>query len=356
MTNTNKTIYLHFGTQKTGTSALQHFFTNNSSLMAERYDILYPNPAKHLFGSKDGNNHVKLAMALVGYWGISAEHQYPPEKLWGDVRELIKIASQSRILLSSEVFGVRRMSDHYKAICNYLHGCEIRIVIYLRRQDNFLTSVYNEQIKGTRSFGIEEFILEFHKDAEYNIILKNLSEAFGKENIIVRPYEKQQFYNGSIFDDFFYHIFGIELSEKFKKPTTDMNPRLAHDALEFKRLANSVGKNSDYLRHLLSIYCRQYPEEVSLLSPKQRYDIINKYSDCNEFIAREFLGREDGRMFYAPLPNPDDSWQAYSGLTLKKALEISNRLFKIDNPNQNEKQVDEKLISLIINAVAKSFL
>ena len=37
-------------------------------------------------------------------------------------------------------------------------------------------------------------------------------------------------------------------------------------------------------------------------------------------VARQYLGLEDGILFHEPLPDPDEHWEPYDGLTVAKMM------------------------------------
>ena len=55
---------------------------------------------------------------------------------------------------------------------------------------------------------------------------------------------------------------------------------------------------------------------------------LKKVETDYSIIASEFLGRKDGRLFYDPLPDPNELWQPYPGLRPEKAEVISQFLYK----------------------------
>ena len=84
-------------------------------------------------------------------------------------------------------------------------------------------------------------------------------------------------------------------------------------------------------------------EKQHLLSPQQRREIIAKYEESNTKVAREYLGREDGRLFYAPLPDPDEPWEPYEGLTVEKVVPILTQMvFNLDNKFQKQRKALKK--------------
>ena len=63
-------------------------------------------------------------------------------------------------------------------------------------------------------------------------------------------------------------------------------------------------------------------EEYSLFSPQERLEIINRYLPQYEIIAKKYLKRTDGKLFYEPLPDPGEPWKSYEGLTVEKIVPV----------------------------------
>jgi len=60
-----------------------------------------------------------------------------------------------------------------------------------------------------------------------------------------------------------------------------------------------------------------------LLSQPQRLELLESAKSDDAKIAREYLGREDGRLFYQPLAKTVDEQLPYPGLSADAAMEIS---------------------------------
>jgi hypothetical protein len=213
----------------------------------------------------------------------------------------------------------------------------IRIILYLRRQDAFIASRYMELVKGNQILhSPNEWIKSNYYPNEYLGFLNRLSNYIGKNNIIVRAYERQQFVGGSIFSDFC-DILSIPFTDDFSISENNFNPHLNRDALEFNRLVNTVfnAQSTPYIfSGLLTQYSLKKQREKNLsdkkdnlFSPSKCLKILTDCEKVNSKIAREYLGREDGRLFFDPLPDPDEPWEPYTELSEETAEEIVNFLF-----------------------------
>ena len=113
----------------------------------------------------------------------------------------IKTVKPEKCLLSSELFYfLLDRHDFVKVIKDIFNDYHIRVIVYIRRADKLLPSAYKQQVMGfryrelNRHFGYIDHIEK----------LTGIKAALGIENsdIIIRPFEKQQFYQNHLLKDF----------------------------------------------------------------------------------------------------------------------------------------------------------
>ncbi len=81
---------------------------------------------------------------------------------------------------------------------------QTKIIIYLRRQYEFMTSVYMQHLKmGRINESISKYIDQDKSTLDYFQLLIPWIKNYGKENIIIRVFERKQLLNEDIIDDFF---------------------------------------------------------------------------------------------------------------------------------------------------------
>lgn len=312
-----KRLYIHIGRAKTGTTALQKFLSDNPEPLS-LHKVKYAETGRYY------NTHHPLAWSLHleaaergdgRYWKRASRYarlDKQPNDYWISLRNEIETSPYDTFVVSSEEFGVV-LDLHLTAplLAEFLEGVDVGIVVYFRRQDDFLQSLYNQAVKGNEdryTLGFWDYVNPILKvgGADCMKVLLPLSDALGKENIKVRVYEKEQF-REDIFDDFL-SVLGLEGASGFIKPQGVQNPQLPSDLLPIIRNMNRIPMDTDMRSHLLKFLNRRYAKEVpftshDLLTPKERCDILNLFRESNQQAAREFLGRSDGRLFYAADPN-----------------------------------------------------
>ena len=184
------TVYIHVGTPKTGTSAIQVFCSKNRKLLKEK-GVCYPNLGFDFPGiSSNRNGHCEVADQAL-------------EKLTGMLDNFpVFVLSDEHIWNNKDITTERLL--HYKEKLAEA-GADMKIIVYLRRQDLLIQSYWAQQGKECMNTSFSDYIVskkaKYFK-LDYDKRLEEMAAAVGRENIIVRVYEKQQYYGGNIISDF----------------------------------------------------------------------------------------------------------------------------------------------------------
>jgi hypothetical protein len=340
-----KIVYIHIGSHKTGTTAIQTFLSaNRKTLKKDGY--LYPG---------GGIAHHDMARE---FRTLSApEIRKNPGLITNKYVDEINRSGLNKILLSSEGFELLTRQQIVSLKEFLPPEFHVKIIFYVRRQDEKIESSYNRSVKNLKARSCEsfsEFVIKKTAGSRHDDSLKNdvmsssldyyshllrWSEVFGRENIIVRCYEEEQFPKG-IYHDFLETI-GLTLNDRYLIPKNRINESLSWDLIEVMRICNTQFKDDiDFhkflLENFIKINSQNKNKKQHLLSPQQRRDIIALFEESNAKVAREYLGRSDGRLFYAPLPDLQEPWEPYEGLTLEKIVPIfTQMLFNIDDESKD---------------------
>lgn len=358
---TKKTLYMHIGTPKTGTTAIQHFLRANDNLLKEKNFLVYTaqdecvwKNLRFLIAYLDVFG--KRELITTGYLSDKASEQKKTLNSWyKKFRKDIKQSAYDNILLSEEMlwWAVCRQERMLDFLNDLQDDFEIKIIVYLRRQDYYIMSIYQEALKAGRCQGMKcpEWIkspdnLQVSSYTHYAEHLKWLADIVGKENIITRIYEKEQLESKSIFNDFM-STAGLELSDEFVIPEKNINEGLSQFATEMARnfSRNNIEKDN-FVRFILNYstadFFNHLGKQHDFLSPVDRRKLLSEFEDGNKYIAREFLGREDGCLFYEPLPDLKQSWAPYE-LSLDDTVSY---LLKVINKQGQEIEYLQKTAGL----------
>jgi hypothetical protein len=329
-------LYIHIGMPKTATTALQRFFASNRDKLREMeisfpvisnfspHNLLQSARAHHRFGWA-----IEKEEGISDWWFDNDVKNYRQE--WNSLNTQFKT---DRNLISTEtLWGLRKSS--IQKIKDLTSHFDVKIVAYIRRQDELDESWYNELVK----MGV---ICSVPSDAFNTIPVQSIfdwEDVFGIENIIVRPYEQKQFYGGSIFSDFMHHVFNIDITDDFILPSRNANTRLHRIVLEYKRLINFLPNTGQYNRKVVGTFQRasewlvsQNIGDTPMFSVKEKREALDLNYVHYSRIARGYLGRKDGILFTAPLPNLIDNWQPYSEL-LEEHAKLINEFIACQYPD-----------------------
>lgn len=310
------TVYLCIGTMKTGTSSLQLFMRRNAVELNKQG---YCYPQIPVLGK---NIHNRNANFLIYRSANEDENKKKSEEL--EVRkkgyEIVAETAQNyeNIVLSEElIWHHSKKKGFWSEIKEEFEriGCQVKIVVYLRRQDELVQSLWNQNVKSEQCWYIT--FAEFINEKQYSYFplnyykkLNQIAKAVGKENVIVRVYEQLQFggsQNNLISD--YTSTLGIKLNDNFKNMDASTNQRMRGNFIEIKRIVNSVPEYremsnflAEYIAKIGTAKEEMCPSgKTSLFSFEGQNTFMKQYIKSNESVAREFLGREDGVLFREPL-------------------------------------------------------
>ncbi len=303
-----KTMYLHIGTPKTGTTALQRFFYDNRNVLEEK-NYCFP-----IFPfSYDDAPDVRNAHFLIKYI-YDEEGNVDKEafdKRFIEACDLIKdsFSRVDNVILTDEVlwnFLFRRSSNFFKKLREQFDEKEydIKVIVYLRPQYAYIDSLYRQWVRMGRTIqSWDDFISDIPDriTVNYQEGVKYLEDSVGKENVIVRRYLKQYYSgeSGTIFEDFLNTI-GLELNDDFSVPEDMANVSMQNQYVELKRILNYQIENYSSPRNdlgnvMFRTACNtcsslNYKEDsTTLYNEEQRKRLVERFEESNNWIAKNYF-------------------------------------------------------------------
>lgn len=301
-------LLFHIGSPKTGTTSLQSFLFNNAGML-KKYDWSYPDLSR--FDVVTGDKYLWRNGQNLR-WIESEEKR---NEVWQIIAENLK---QQNVIISDEGNWDGKFSTVLSEAKRI--DCVIKVIVYLRRQDQYIESYYNEAVKaGYMHNSIQEYMNpmpSFVDSGVYEIDdywsrLEDIGKMVGCENIIVRPFEKQQFegVRRDIISDFMCTILkGAEPDwSEFCIPDHE-NTSLYGNYFEIKKLLNVVGNDErkpwkkEYTEPLMQLngkYGNIYSDRVAerYLTTQERKVILDKQKENNSKIAKKYLNKDSGQLF-----------------------------------------------------------
>jgi hypothetical protein len=326
--------WIHIGLPKTATTTIQYFLAGHRDALLQR-GVLYPRSIAR--GGRGAQLHHALGVDVEPEsfpWLAGMRQRFAGTDIVASLLEEVDRAKPKTVILSSEALAFMRRPNLLRRA---LPGCEVRILVYLRRQDSFLASFYNQLIK-SRLYAatFEEFLRQSAAGAidlrqfqiplamcHYDRLLELWSAAFGRDNILPGVFEDCELPAGLLGD--FAAKTGIDIAG-LAMPGADTNPALQLAVLPLKRRVNGLLASEEERIHaeLMFTACSSgrnamtpSPDDVAK-DMARRLGLLAAYRDGNNRVAKDyFVGRSS--LFREPderdslLPDANEmDWQGPS--------------------------------------------
>ena len=328
-------VYLHIGMPKTGTTTLQFFLGKNRKVL-NKNGVDYPNAS--LFLTKLGYNPNRNALWVHQGYGKPKYDAY--------VQTLIDICKKhDTVVLSDEGIYHRyyRKPELIRTLKERLSaaGIDLKVVVYLRRQDDYLYSLWAQYVKEYVTDSFEDWLETGDNKAavDYRMYLERLSDDIGEENLVVRPYEREQLKNKSINDDFL-ALLGLTITEEYTEAKADYNVSLQDIYLEVKRMLNherafgmnktTAGKKPGQFRiaafHTKAIVRAQEKaraegtlQDRSCFPTSRRTEFMKEFEDGNRAVAQRHLKGSES-LFTEPIKQVEAEPEHYEYRDVQRVL------------------------------------
>ena len=326
-------ILLHIGTHKTGTSSIQNFCARNQIFLAE-HGFYYG-----LRGDLSARN-----VNFLGAWLANEKHNLVQGFLDNVIRKAEQ-ANLSQVLLSGESFFA--MTTHFsksetiseseywileqkriESLAKMLNTHETEIVCYLRRQDQFAESLYNQMVKQASGFqgDFEMFLRRISFSLDYFRHIDVWSNCFKNSLIQIRSFHQSP----DVVTDFVNHALRIDILPSGYSASSRVNINLSQDLLEFKRELNtkkmSPAEELMAYRAVLVIAKVMGGGNSRLLTHSRRKELLKHHAPGNESLIKLWHA---GKSIFPEISAQDSDERPYAGLMPAKRNEIGEMYAKL---------------------------
>lgn len=324
------TLFLHIGTHKTGTTAIQRFAAKHQTVLRQR-GLWYP--LYQDFGLKSHYAHHALAHALAG---TDPEQNAAAETFAAGMRREPRPANT---LISAEPMYRHvypRTSDDYwsgrRAYVERLRGLfpedDIEVILVIRRRDAFAKSLYQERIKVTRySRTFSEFIESEPHQFEYHRQLELFTKHFARARVLL--YEELA--TGNLIDAFFSAL-GLSVDDFEHEPQRNVGWPVP--VVEFKRLLNSSSLTHPEVRRLQTVLERA---DLSSISNAEWWpheaasQFVGRFAHDDAALAEHYFPGRGSPLFRRVEPS---TTRVFGGLSSEDIAELSAILFRANMETQ----------------------
>ncbi len=318
---------LHIGCLKTGSTSIQKFLSGNVKTLKEHgYHVLksagHPNAIQLMAYSQ--NPRVDAESGVFGsvfhrQYNIKSEDQLNEfrSSLFSSIsKELSKAQSRTHTVIASNENLIHLREPEIKTLRDLVESLRlsVKIVVYLRRQDEFSVSKYSSELKSGSTRTLSETLLN-HRQIHYLMydrVLGNWSAVFGKENIVPRIFTKDHLINGDVVRDFVSSA-GIQIDDNLTS-VDYQNTSMSKRVQDFFRLYNASYPfefNAFNRRTLSSLYkalSAAFPGGPTLPTREEAREHLAYFEESNRRLAQEWFP-EAGRAFSQDVSRYPDSVQ-----------------------------------------------
>lgn len=296
---------------------------------------------------------------------------------WRQIKEeVLKVNPRTKTLVCSSEFmarfaeeEIREAVDLLKTVFKDIH---IQIIVYLRRQPDHFVSCFNQSarndIGSTSELPDREkqdlFSSLNDKTYDYHVFLERWKNAFGKENVFPRIFDRKKMVGNDLIDDFCSAI-GLDASKIVR--IDPQNESIGQEAIEFMlefRKYFPAQKRDDW-PYIYRDWGKAFPARIlqenyagkcMVITRKQAEAVLDRYRESNTRVAEEWF---DGEPLFSDDCSDFPETVSRNTLTVEKSVEIAavlwknlNDKFKRESKEQfsNEKRIQ---LNCIFNSLGK---
>jgi hypothetical protein len=337
----SRKLILHIGTEKTGTSTLQKYLSENRLGLLQQ-GFLYPI-------STSGTDHYKVALAFYDAFkddDLSKINHVYTESEWEkfrvdflyDLKDQVKKSQCHTTIISCEHLHSRLLSPSEKLrIKFFFEECgfdEIRIVVYIREQVSLANSLYSTAV----CYGFTGTDIPGPDDSHINCLcdhkktIESWSSVFGLNNLIVRLYDPDRQISFSTVVDFL-SLFP-DLNYKLFTSVTESNISLSCTGISIMRRINELeprikdGVVNPVRKGIEHIIQKKYSGYKYRMPPELEALYINTFADSNEWVREKWFPERKSLFTLENFDNKDKkiSENDKSSFIEKEALKVLKKL------------------------------
>jgi hypothetical protein len=339
------TAILHIGLPKTGTTSIQAFLWMNRDNL-EAAGVRYPSFLKR-------RNHIPLAVYAIGerrahlanVLGIADVAEWRQWRSKFRSRFISETSQPGTWVFSSEhmasrLLGVDRVEELQMLLAETFDS--VRVVLYVRRQDDMVVSSYSTWIRDGRTEPFDlNANLQNSNRYDFRKVILRWEEVFGRSAVSVRLYPGHHA-DRSLIDDFA-NVLGLANIEDWPRPER-LNRSLSAAEIEFLRRFNAhIRRLDDNLAQIPDMADPAPLIEGAIGGPSWRLGahdsrmIMEHYAYANEWTLERVDNYEPDPDYFSPfLPAPAGGTDELT-ITADQAIAVAAKLWDTMEVTESER-------------------
>ena len=295
-----QTLYVHLGHGRCGSTSIQRFASDNGEALSP-LGVSYPSPAE--IGLETTYKAKSNAQAL---YLKRRDVPSPLELIPGflEREEHPKVLMSSEWLMNGDAQFVRGLVEKARS-----SGAEVVAIVYLREQREWFVSRYAQGVKSKRwTISLDEYVAKSYRNRklDYHRVLSKHAEIFGKENLVIRLFERPKLHDGDVRIDAFDQL-GADVRDLVTDdPQANASPTV--EELEVMRFMNQRAQRNQFDPREFLRNAEELRQEAGweprkdlyrLASPELLRQVGEHFSESNEAFRQEFLPGEPSPAVHA---------------------------------------------------------
>ncbi len=357
-----RTLIIHSGTYKTGSSSLQLFLGRSQAYGGlEGTGFSYPKVGRA------GAQHSNLVGELRGW-----EAHRPSAGSWDDILTDIEQGEAHTAIVSSEHFaGITR--EHMGTINALVagRGLTVRWVHYLRDQPALLNALFIERLVGMRP----EFAAHFDRPIEefrewnplgddlfdYHRFALNIQQSIPGVDLVLRPFARSELVGNDVVTDFCAHV-GLDVDTSTAESTNvssgwrtveaarRISPLISTGRLRTRSLGaeNPVATRQRWLQYIRTELVTAATElgwndtSANFVSPAFRAQLLEEFYESNVAVGE--IGGFDFAGIAAAAKEREVNVGDFAEVNAEELMQVITRVMRVvrDMPEEIRNQVGRK--------------
>ncbi len=317
-----KTLYLHIGMPKTATSSLQAYMKNNQDLLGSFGFSYRISPFVYTGKSARRNAYFLNGPASGTVLDEEQEKEYQKRLNGGLSFFHEQFRDLDNVIATDEHLWYSLQYSQWDPLQILLddgaeNGYTLKVIVYLRRQDGYLMSNWNQNVKKR---GLNETFCEYRDRilsrypllVHYDQTLDKIASKIGKENLIVRRFQSDSWVGGNVYTDFL-DALGLDPALPLEVPKQWVNTSLPYNFTELKRQINSNHFLTDEEKNSLFDTLKKTAEDsgdnhnLSPLTAEETEALLEEFLKGNDKVAKEYIN--DGKALFDKTIKNTEKWR-----------------------------------------------
>jgi len=318
-----KICYLHIGAEKTGSTSIQAFLQANRRRLAD-FGYLFPRtpgddnqPALAAYAMADSSRQNLMAQVRVK---SDEELEAFRAHFSAALKAEVAAAAPERIVLTNEHCHSRiETAEELQQLADLLHSLaeEVRIVFYIRRQDQAATSLYSTALKVGQYRKKPDLTIKGDLPVAFDYwrTCRLYADVFGKEAMRVRLFDRKRLVGGDLITDFC-EILDLPSEQGWSLPATK-NRSLGRLGQRFLAAFNQkrqdrFGEQSEHYRMaLVRMLDKHFAGQGIKPSRGAAAAFLDHFKEGNEQVRATYFPDLPAPLFgddFSMYPEKEDAW------------------------------------------------